>query len=236
MKSWQTKSGLKIFKILSGRSNVFLLSNDLKNILIDTSPANRWNKLEKSLEENKVDNIDYLILTHSHFDHAGNTNRIKKKFGCPVILHRSEDHNLKTGEICIPKGANPFSRLIVNNLASRLSHRFKCELSHPDILVDSEFDLNPFGFNARILHTPGHSPGSVSIIADDEIAIVGDTMFGVFRWSVFPPFAENVSQLVNSWGILLGTSCKIFLPSHGGSKNRSQLYKDYQKRRAISTV
>ncbi|MBK7709835.1 MAG: hypothetical protein IPJ37_01830 [Bacteroidales bacterium] len=47
MKSWKTRSGIKILRMLSGRSNVFLLTNGSENILIDTSPANKWNKLEK---------------------------------------------------------------------------------------------------------------------------------------------------------------------------------------------
>lgn len=236
MRSLKTKSGLKISKILSGRSNVFLMTNGLKNILIDTSSEKRWNKLKRKLKENKADSIDYLILTHSHFDHAGNAASIKKEFGCLVLIHNAEDYNLKTGEICVPKGTNLFTGFIVKNLSPLFLKRLSCEPCIPDILVYSEFDLAPSGFNARILHTPGHSPGSLSVIADDEVAIVGDTMFGVFRWSLFPPYADNVSQLIKSWGLLLETDCKIFLPSHGGSKTRSQLLTEYQKRKVINTV
>jgi hydroxyacylglutathione hydrolase len=231
MRSWQTKSGLTVLQILSGRSNVFLLSSGRVNILIDTSPANKWIKLQKRLKENKIESIQYLILTHSHFDHAGNAKAIRDKFGCKIILHRSEDHYLKTGEICPPKGTNNFTRFIVNNLAVKFSARLKCEPCQSDILIDNLMDLNSLGFNAALLHTPGHTPGSVSIIVDDEIALVGDAMFGVFRESVFPPYADNVAQLIDSWGLLLETKCEIFLPSHGWAKRRFQLLKDYQRRK-----
>ena len=230
MKSWQTKSGLRVLQILSGRSNVFILTNGHKNILIDTSPANKLKLLENRLKDNNIDHIDYLILTHSHFDHAGNAARLKNKFGCKVILHRSEDHNLRTGAISQPNGTNTFTRFIVKNLATKFSSRLKTEPCMPDILIDGKYGLRESGFNAYILHTPGHSPGSVSIIIDEEIALVGDTMFGVFKWSVFPPYAEDSDQLVKSWRSLLETNCQIFLPSHGGSKNRSQLLTEYQKR------
>ena len=166
----------------------------------------------------------------SHYDHAGNAKKIKEEFMCRVIIHQAEEYFLKTGEISTPKGTNLFSGFIVNNLAPRFPHLLKCEPCNPDILIVKDLDLNPLGFNACILHTPGQSPGSISIIVDDEIAIVGDTMFGVFMGSVFPPFADNVSQLLKACGILPETKSKIFLPSHGGSKNRSQLLKDYQKR------
>jgi hydroxyacylglutathione hydrolase len=231
VKSWLTKSGLKILKILSGRSNVFILSNGRKNILIDTSPANKWNKLKKCLRKTKTCQIDYLLLTHSHYDHADNAASIKDKFGCQVIIHRNEENNLKTGEISAPKGTNPFTRFIVDNFAQRFADRLNCIPCQPDILVDKVYDLTGYGFNAYILHTPGHSPGSISVIVDDEIAVVGDTMFGVFPWSVLPPYAADTVSLVNSWGSLLETNCSMFLPSHGGIKHRSQLLKDYQKRK-----
>jgi hydroxyacylglutathione hydrolase len=233
MNKWETKSGCKIIKILSGRSNVFLLTNGDKNILIDTSPANKWRKLERRLRKHHIDHIEYLILTHSHYDHTGNTSRIKSRFGSQVILHRNEEYYLKTGEIIVPKGTNPVTRFIINYLASKVTDQLKFEPCQPDILVDSDFDLAGFGFNGRIVHTPGHSPGSVSIIIDDELAFVGDTMFGIFWWTVFPPFADDATQMVNSWTVLLATKCSIFLPSHGSSKNRTQLQKEFNKRKAI---
>jgi hydroxyacylglutathione hydrolase len=70
----------------------------------------------------------------------------------------------------------------------------------PDILVNERMTLNEFGFNAFVIHTPGHSFGSISVIIDNEIAIVGDAMFGVFRNSVFLPFADDLKQMVISWG------------------------------------
>jgi hydroxyacylglutathione hydrolase len=231
MRSWQTRGGLTVLQLLSGRSNVFLLTNNQLNVLIDTSPARKWEKLQTRLKENKIESIQYLILTHSHFDHAGNAKVIREKFGCKVIIHQSEDYYLKTGEICPPKGTNNFTKFIVKNLAVKFSTRLKCEPCQSDILIDKVMDLNSFGLNAALLHTPGHTPGSVSIIVDDEIALVGDAMFGVFRESVFPPYADNVAQLIDSWGLLLETKCEIFLPSHGRAKSRFQLLKDYQRRK-----
>jgi hydroxyacylglutathione hydrolase len=97
-------------------------------------------------------------------------------------------------------------------------------------LVDDRFDLNEFGFNAYLMHNPGHTGGSMSLIVDDEIAIVGDAMFGVFKWSVFPPFAEDSAQMIKSWGKLLATNCSLFLPSHGSANIRMLVEKDLKKR------
>jgi glyoxylase-like metal-dependent hydrolase (beta-lactamase superfamily II) len=97
-------------------------------------------------------------------------------------------------------------------------------------LVDSHFDLIGFGFNAYLIHTPGHTIGSMSLIIDNEIAIVGDTMFGVFKLSVFPPYAEDTEKMIKSWGKLLETNCSIFIPSHGTENCRSLVQQDYNRR------
>jgi glyoxylase-like metal-dependent hydrolase (beta-lactamase superfamily II) len=99
----------------------------------------------------------------------------------------------------------------------------------PDITVAERFELAPFGFNAYILHTPGHTKGSLSIIVDDEIAFTGDNMVGLFECSLFPPFGDNVPGIIRSWKTLLETGCNLFIPVHGTPKKRQILQKHYEK-------
>jgi glyoxylase-like metal-dependent hydrolase (beta-lactamase superfamily II) len=71
----------------------------------------------------------------------------------------------------------------------------------------------------------------MSVVVDNEIAIVGDAMFGIFPGSVFPPYASDVKQMIASWGVLLKTDCSLFLPAHGSANSRFLLQKDYDKRK-----
>lgn len=230
MKKWKTKNGYEIIQILSGRSNIFLLTNGEKNILIDTSVSRLWNKIQKLFENIGLQTIDYLILTHTHFDHAANAKRIKVKFNTSVIVQKQEASYLSSGDNILPKGTTLFTRLIVNIFGKRLFSIFKYESCIPDLLIDTKYDLNDLGINAYLINTPGHTIGSISLIVDDEIAIVGDTMFGVFNWSVFPPYAEDNDLMITSWGKLLDTGCSIFLPSHGTANSRLLVQKDYNNR------
>jgi len=225
MKHWKTKSGYQIILVLSGRSNVFLLTDGNHNILIDTSYRLNRNVLEKRLDMLGIKHIDFLVLTHTHFDHAANACRIKEKFNAKVIVHKSEGNYLTSGESTLPNGTNIFTQALIRLTAKRANSLVRCEPCQYDLLVDSFLDLWDFGFNAHIIHTPGHTMGSISIVVDNEIAIVGDTMFGIFPWSVFPPFANDINQLINSWGKLLDTSCSLFLPSHGSTNPRSLVQK-----------
>jgi hydroxyacylglutathione hydrolase len=230
MRVLHTKSGYSVCCILSGRSNVFLLSGNGVNILIDTSPASRWIRLKKRLHNLKISKIDFLILTHTHFDHSGNASKIKSEFGAVVIVNKEEADYLKRGENTVPRGTVLITRIIVNTFAASFLVRLNYTPCQPDILTDQRFDLQKYGINAYIIHTPGHSPGSQSIIVDDEIALVGDSMFGIFPRSVFPPYAADTDEMIRSWGKLLETSCTLFLPSHGTAKNRELLQREYLKR------
>lgn len=230
MRSWRTHSGYRIIQILSGRSNVFLLTDGKTNILVDTGSAFMWRTLQNRLEGLKVNEIRLLILTHSHFDHAANACKIKEKYGSKVMIHKLEADYLLHGENILPSGTNAVTGFLVRLLAKRFLSYARYEPCTFDYTPESTFNLTEFGFKAEVLPTPGHTNGSMSVIVDNEIALVGDTMFGIFRGSVFPPFATDQVQMVKNWGELLKSNCSIFLPSHGFSRSRDIVEKDFGRR------
>ena len=72
MNTWRTKNGYEIVKVLSGRSNVYLIIKDRFLVLIDTGKESDYRKLVKNIDSLglSVNKITYLILTHTHFDHC----------------------------------------------------------------------------------------------------------------------------------------------------------------------
>ncbi len=220
MKTLKIVSGYRVVRVLSGRSKVFLVENPKLKILVDSGPSWNWRKLKRTLYRLGIDQLDFLVLTHAHYDHAGNAFRVKETFNAKVIMHHAEAHILQTGISVIPNGTNWLTRFIVNSLGKRFAPQTNYTCCKPDILVDEFFYFGEYGLNAMLLHTPGHTAGSISLIVDDEIALVGDAMFGVFPWSVFPPYADNVPEMIKSWGKLLDTNCQLFFPAHGTEKGR----------------
>jgi len=228
MKIWNTTGGCKVIQILAGRSNVFLVTEGIHNILIDTSIGMTWKLLKIHLNKLNIKHIDYLILTHSHLDHVANAFRIKEKYQAKVIIHKNEAYYLVSGKNHIPGGTSAFTRGLIKAVGF-LASLIKNKPCSYDILVESFLDLKEIaGINAFVLHTPGHSPGSVSVIIDNEIALVGDSMIG--SWGVFPPFADDVQELLESWRKLLDTNCMLFIPSHGTENSRELVEKEYNKK------
>lgn len=233
MKNWILNNGYRIDQLLSGRSNSYLIFTDKGNILVDTGRKNKKSILLKNLKSLQIESIDWLILTHTHFDHCENAHFLQNKFKCKIVVSDKGYPMAERGYAFHPRGTNPFTKAI-----SRLGNQFFLRLSHyqkfiPDHTYDEFFSFSIPGIDIDLLATPGHSDDSISIIVNDEVALVGDAMFGIFKKSIFPPFADNPAEMVESWEKLLETECHAFLPGHGSEIKRelieSQLVKYSRK-------
>lgn len=236
MNTWTTRGGHTVRRLLAGRSNVYLLAGHSGLILVDTGRRNRWSDLERQLEETGVARLDALVLTHSHFDHAENARRIRDTYGATVIVHESESGFLERGDAPLPAGSAPATRIFTPRLRRFLAPWFRYDGCPADVTVKDRLDLSPWGVSGYLLHTPGHCRGAMSVVLDDEIALVGDAMVNAGPWSVFPPFADDVGLLIDSWRRLLETGCRIFLPGHGTAIAQALLEQRYEeRRRRVST-
>jgi hydroxyacylglutathione hydrolase len=232
MNSWTTSGGITIRQILGLRCNVFLVSGSGKNILVDTSRKSERKSLFRRLDASGIRTLDALILTHTHFDHAENAARVREKYGAKVIVHSSEAGFLQSGCSPIPRGTILPTKILMGLAPQeKIDALFRYEPCEPDLPAGDRLDLSFLGLNAYLIHTPGHSRGSMSLVADDEIALVGDAMIGTFPGSVFTPFADSVQQLTASWGRLLETGCRLFLPAHGRPNTRKLVEKCYLARK-----
>jgi len=175
MKTWKTKNGFEIIRVLSGRSNAYLISYNNIFILADTGKKAALKTLSKNIEllNISVGDLNFLLLTHTHFDHCQSAKRIKQISNCSIITSLVAEDFIKKGYTKLPDGTIQATKLIagLGNLIGEI--KFGYEPFQADIFVEKEYDLNISDKNLKIIATPGHSPDSISIIVDNEIAIVG---------------------------------------------------------------
>ncbi|MCQ1534768.1 MBL fold metallo-hydrolase [Methanosarcina sp. KYL-1] len=216
-----------------GHSNAYLLTAGGSAVLVDTGCPGKINKLESALRENGLDfpDLGLVILTHTHYDHAGCLAEIKERSGAKVLVHEAEAGCLEKGYTPFPKGTMWFSRIISGLANSLFAFRAKYVPVKPDIVINKEYDLGYYlpGTKARVIPTPGHTEGSVSVVLGNEEVVVGDTLFNDFPKTVFPPFANDEKQLFRSWEKLAETSCATFYPGHGGALSIEKLADSYRK-------
>lgn len=230
MKTWQTSGGIKIYSLLDSFTNIYLVKYGKNNCLVDTARKYRYKTAKKRLEEILgEEKLQYIFLTHTHYDHAENAYRFKEDFQSKIITDEREKDFLEKGMSPLPKGTNLAAKLVVF-LGRNITNITSYDAANVDVTIDDIYEIKTSSDAVRILRTPGHSIGSVSLILDNEIAIVGDTLFGISKRSIFPPFADNTSELLNSWEKLLKTECRLFLPGHGGEILRERFEGEREKR------
>lgn len=231
MKIWKTKEKNEIFQVLDGRTNCYFIPTDQGNILIDAGMRSAYNSLKKHIKSMHLvnENVDFLVLTHTHFDHCQNAAAVKKDNNCRIAVGKMEAGLASKGYTPIPQGTFNFTRML-NRLGNMMfSGSFGYDPFTADILVEESYNLMSGDINVVLISTGGHSVGSISVIIDDDIAIVGDAMIGVFEDSIIPPFADNIPDMIGSWHKLLQTGCRVFLPGHGHEISRDLLQKHYDK-------
>ena len=231
MQQWLTQSGISITRLISIRSGVFLVSKADRHVLVDTSSSRAWRILQKKLTKMGIEHLDALVLTHAHYDHAGNAKRIRDRYGATVIIHSADAAYLREGKNPPINGTNFLLRPLVRLLGGSILQKEAYSPCPPDLIITDFFHFRSGDLELRLLPTPGHTQGSISILVDDEITLAGDTLFGVFPRSTFPPFAQDVPTLIKSWQRLLETHCTLFLPAHGGKILRKVLERNYSKRK-----
>lgn len=219
-----------IYPLSLSKSNAFLLLGD-KPILIDSGSPGDLPILERQLQRAGVtlDKIELLVLTHAHFDHAGNAAAIRRRSGCKVVAHELERAFLVNGKNAeirpynfIAKLMTPFSNL-------------PFAPTEVDIVLKDSLDLRLYGADAQIMRTPGHTPGSISVVTAGGEAIVGDLIGGGLLLGLLLPgrpryhyWIANMDEIHASLKKLFAHDILKIYVGHGGPLNGSQARKFFQ--------
>ena len=188
-------------------TNTYILSDSGETVIIDPGLM-----AEDILAKVPVDyKVKYVILTHGHFDHIMAVSKIKAKTGCAVLIHEFDAPMLESAEKSLAaKYAIPQENIAADRLLK-------------------EGDKISFGnISLTVIHTPGHTMGSVCFLKDD-ILFSGDTLFlntiGIYQ-------RENKDIMQSSLKKLLALPENITVyPGHGEKKTIGQerIYNPYAK-------
>jgi hydroxyacylglutathione hydrolase len=199
--------------ILGVSVNCYLVRTDGGHVLIDTGKASQRGIIEKEIESAgcRPGDLDLIILTHGDFDHCGNAAYLCEKFGAKVAMHPDDSGIVERGDMLWNRNQPNVLVRAMFGLLFRLSEpdRFK-----PDLYLEEGYDLSGRGFDARVLHIPGHSKGSIGILTADGDLFCGDLLANLSKpevWSLI----DDAAAMNASVEKVKGLKVNIVYPGHG---------------------
>ena len=183
-------------------TNTYIINDEKQALIID--PAFDYEKIINYIKENLLD-VKYIVITHAHADHIGALEKVQKYTHAKVIIHK------------LDKQALLFE-------AENYSDMFSIKKQNIDIkdliVVEDGFKFNLGNMSFEIIHTPGHTAGSICIYEENsKVLFSGDTIFSD-AYGRCDLYKGNFNDMLNSLRKLFNKFSDIMIyPGHGEISN-----------------
>lgn len=193
---------------------VFLLVDD-RLTLVDTGLKGSSLAIERYVRHigRRMDEIDLVILTHHHVDHAGSIGELRRRYNVRVAAHEEEVPYVE-GRLHSGHSAGGGVR---GTILDFMEPVIRIEPSPVDVVLQDGSVLDILG-GVRVIHTPGHTAGSICLhIPSSGLAIVGDA-FSIKPWGLelpTPVSTVDMNLARRSLSRLADLDLRVICPSHG---------------------
>ncbi len=178
-------------------TNCYVLGDEKSKEAVVIDPGGDFEKIERTLKELKL-RLKYIVLTHGHFDHIGAVAQLRRATNAEVLIHQKDAFMLSSAgrsqPFLLESGAEPCG-------ADRT-------LQEGDRICFGQFSL-------EVLHTPGHTPGGISLVGQRMI-FVGDCLFAgsIGRTDLPGGSFDQLMDSIKNKLLNRGDDCLIY-PGHG---------------------
>lgn len=181
---------------------IYLIQFDDHAALVDAGAGHGQKRLLGYLATVGVrpEQIEYLLLTHCHYDHTGGAHDLRDKLGCPVVMHELDADFLERGD---------------NEVTAASWYGSKLQPCPVDRRLRGAQETLPLGGRAiTALHIPGHSPGSVAYLVESEgqTVLFGQDVHGPLDLRLHSNWADYRASLER----LLALEADILCEGHYG--------------------
>jgi glyoxylase-like metal-dependent hydrolase (beta-lactamase superfamily II) len=208
--------------------NWYVIEDGGRLTVLDAGFPAHWPQLPALLGSigKSLADVDALLLSHTHADHFGNAERIRRETGARVLVHEAEAEDARA------HGRSPSPLGMVAALVRPFFLRYVVHIVRSGGLkIESIADVATFGDGERldvpgaprVVHTPGHTPGSCvlhvesrDVLFSGDSLVTLDTATGHVGPSLLtPPFVERFDGGLESLARVEATGAGTVLPGHG---------------------
>jgi hydroxyacylglutathione hydrolase len=199
-----------------GGVNCYLVKSPASFLLIDAGLSTQRKRLLQELHKAGCGPTDlkFVVMTHGDSDHAGNGAFLQKEFRVPIGMHPDDFGMVERGDMNWnrkPKADKmSFVMKIVGGMV-RLVSKQRFDTFTPDVAVGDGYNLSKYGFDAEVVHLPGHSKGSVGVLLDNGYLFCGDFLYTAPGMN----FVDDAADRARSLAKLKKLGIKKIFPGHG---------------------
>lgn len=196
-----------------GSVNCFLVETEAGFILVDTGGPKNRDELMRTLEDSgcRPENLNLIVLTHGDYDHAGNAAYLRDHYGVRIAMHYYDSGMVETGDMFFNRGR---MNIVMRKMLPMMFGFSKEERFKPDIYLREGTSLKEFGWDARVLHIPGHSKGSIGLLTPERNLICGD-LFENIKLPTYNSLSPDIPTSRNSAKRLAAFKVLTVFPGHG---------------------
>jgi hydroxyacylglutathione hydrolase len=205
--------------------NCYLVKNPSGYILIDTGLPKRQGDLVEELEAAgcKPGDLKLIIVTHGHLDHNGNTAYLREQYDVEIAMHRGDSVMAESGDMF--RGMKGITVAIIRLLLP-LVGMSRYESFIPDVFLEDGQDLSEYGFDAKVVHVPGHSKGSIGVLTKDGVFFCGDLLVNTDKPEK-NTLIDDSADYDASIKKLRTLEIRTVYPGHGKPFQMEQIMKEY---------
>jgi len=163
---------VRVIQVKLSLSNAYIVLGR-RPIVVDTGGPREQGKIVEAMARAGVRprDVGLILLTHGHSDHAGSARALRQITGAPIAIHAADAHMVRRGRNDPLRSTRWSGRALVPFVDKPF------EAFEPDLALTGGESLEPFGIDGDVIHTPGHTAGSITMLAGRE-SIVGDLLMG----------------------------------------------------------
>ncbi len=181
---------------------VYLINSDGHAALVDAGCGRGADRIMKNIRACGVspDRIEYLLITHCHFDHVGGADSLRDRTGCKIVAHALDARFMEKGD---------------DEVTAASWYGASLKPFRPDIILLAQKQEIPLGDRSvQAIHTPGHSPGSVVYLMEScgLKVLFGQDVHGPLH----PDLLSNTEEYQKSLRSLLAIEPDILCEGHFG--------------------
>ena len=190
---------LETFPVGPLQCNCTLLGDEASGEAMVVDPGDNLPHILDLLRRHRL-TLKQIVVTHGHIDHVGGALRLKRATGAPILMNQNDLPQLKMMDVQASWLGIPTP-----------------EVEPPDLSAEDGMTAGIAGHTARILHTPGHTQGSICLhFAPESLLLAGDTLFAgsIGRTDLPGGDGRQILRSIHDRVLVLPDATRV-IPGHG---------------------